>query len=1634
MCAERMKALEAREAAAAQLEAMLEQQGAQNQQVEEGMNVLAERESKVSTREAEFEQLCAERMKALEAREAQLARASLGDGLTAELAALEGREKECTEREKALEVREAATAADAKVHGCFYQELDEQKQLLAEREQAALEQEALLEKREQAIEESESKLELQKKELQRLEDGLRKRETLCAEQEKEGRRASAAAAATAKEARLGAQASRQVEQVQQNLATASTKMAARSISNLEAGVTGGGVAGAIAALLQDVELGERSGVSLVDLGLSDIAGLPEADKFMQLLSALMAVRADARLIVFGLWLLCHLIYVLYLIYAHVKKLPPLASSRTPGFPSNNDQENAYDDSPRHATTSNGNLWWVPQDGTLRPHADPALPLGLGKRRLGGRHGTDCSEATDFEPGIVPRCLKLLEQRRATVEASNNNVWPFTYSQCPSENLEKANQDPPKQQRINECLGDNWTQRFGLHPHQGRGALEIDILEVLPGNHAPNYKKEKVDTGICKPQTEILYSKLDIPRPHLLNTLQAAPGIPFLADQRPPSPPRLNTTCVPEWGTQWYDGLRPEVPGVYGSSSTINYHNYGKYIVNINPWTDVEIQVDSIGALTGLDEDAFSQHHALRQKRFETLMSDPSEIKLSRQDKPERKFFENPLTWWKGTSLRWNTDVTIWNGTGEAEALCELFVDNLGSLLGTTGACVGTIGYGIVGNLPPFAGGYGTAIAKEWEKVYFSRNIPGCAFAMLLGNLFYAWQCGRLGSKEGRNDVTAQPYGINTTGVYITLFAIQLEALISAGFMFQPAAEADSDAIRAAAVSAADHAWKISVACNFVLGLFEMLGAFIGESIRKVAPMAAFYAPMMGVGFVYLAFVPMLAISQEPMMCLIPLLIVFNGFFGGVRYHIYKKLTIPIGLMAILAAVIAGWSGACARESGTIGAMKYGYTLPYFDSTKVTCTGTSQSEAQLAWDTYAFQPNVLANSVFVGLGGFADIGSFMTTLFLVGVVGFVGTMSCVESASAAGDDYPMAETMLVDGAGTCIGALFGSFYSTTVYIGHPIHKALGAKRGFSLINGIIYFFLLLSGLFAALYQSIPECAGGSILVFVGLLLGRQAFEETPPRHYPALLLSLFPYICNWAKLSMSNEGVLMMGQAGGLMFSVVLTWLFCLCIDRDFWKATLLSFVAIFLSLFGFFASHNAANDEVPPTEGDEKIGFYGMEERNINAITKDGEPMGTLLARQLLLEPVSMILNIDVSKQWGWDIIEQNCGGDCGCCLDCGEPECVSCMLEKGGGNEYLHKLCRTLPATYEVDYIRVFQTKDQQAEDRQGCSPKVAPTQGWIDTQRSRYVLPNFDAPLQPVYAGGGRCQTDANCGSNSGSGACSDGVCKCTNGWTGPSCLARMAGAALRCRPLELTLVGGGPCFVNSTHDNCGRGTCIEINRPWDAPWQTVEGLHRFSPVGTGDGRCQCHDGWKGPFCSVESGGQSKTEAKKTDQWDEKTCVPDSSLSSPKLEALITKLCRNWLMGKETIERVSQACSDIDWSSDGKYSQCGSWPRASLVVQAAKEEKGICCTRLDEQGREICFEDEAQFDILLGVATASLALMAVLGCLRQAHLRGGLLSRRSERAAANGFDFKRDDSTDDTDTDDEVNGFSGSDSEESK
>src|SRR5438094_8964692 len=51
----------------------------------------------------------------------------------------------------------------------------------------------------------------------------------------------------------------------------------------------------------------------------------------------------------------------------------------------------------------------------------------------------------------------------------------------------------------------------------------------------------------------------------------------------------------------------------------------------------------------------------------------------------------------------------------------------------------------------------------------SRILPGAAVSLVVGNLYYARQARALARREGRSDVTALPFGINT----VSLFAFVL---------------------------------------------------------------------------------------------------------------------------------------------------------------------------------------------------------------------------------------------------------------------------------------------------------------------------------------------------------------------------------------------------------------------------------------------------------------------------------------------------------------------------------------------------------------------------------------------------------------------------------------------------------------------------------------------------------------------------------------------------------------------------------------------------------------------------------------------------------------------------------------------
>jgi len=70
------------------------------------------------------------------------------------------------------------------------------------------------------------------------------------------------------------------------------------------------------AIFGDLELG-RSGTTLAELGLGDLPALHRVDSALQGLAVLMAWRSDLRMAVFGVWILCHAIYMANIFYARM---------------------------------------------------------------------------------------------------------------------------------------------------------------------------------------------------------------------------------------------------------------------------------------------------------------------------------------------------------------------------------------------------------------------------------------------------------------------------------------------------------------------------------------------------------------------------------------------------------------------------------------------------------------------------------------------------------------------------------------------------------------------------------------------------------------------------------------------------------------------------------------------------------------------------------------------------------------------------------------------------------------------------------------------------------------------------------------------------------------------------------------------------------------------------------------------------------------------------------------------------------------------------------------------------------------------------------------------------------------------
>ena len=112
-------------------------------------------------------------------------------------------------------------------------------------------------------------------------------------------------------------------------------------------------------------------------------------------------------------------------------------------------------------------------------------------------------------------------------------------------------------------------------------------------------------------------------------------------------------------------------------------------------------------------------------------------------------------------------------------------------------------------------------------------------------------------------------------------------------------------------------------------------------------------------------------------------------------------------------------------------------------------------------------------------------------------------------------------LTADGVVSLIGCLMGNPFINAVYIGHPGWKAMGGRIGYSAATGVMVILLSWFGIISVMVSLIPVVAISPILLYIGMLIGAQAFQETPKSHAPAIILALTPHLAAWGKLQIDN---------------------------------------------------------------------------------------------------------------------------------------------------------------------------------------------------------------------------------------------------------------------------------------------------------------------------------------------------------------------------------------------------------------------------------------------------------------------------------------------------------------------------------
>ena len=152
--------------------------------------------------------------------------------------------------------------------------------------------------------------------------------------------------------------------------------------------------------------------------------------------------------------------------------------------------------------------------------------------------------------------------------------------------------------------------------------------------------------------------------------------------------------------------------------------------------------------------------------------------------------------------------------------------------------------------------------------------------------------------------------------------------------------------------------------------------------------------------------------------------------------------------------------------------------------------------------------------------------------------------------------------------------------------------MGGRIGYSAATGLMVIVLSWFGIVSVLLALVPVVAISPILLYIGMLIGAQAFQTTPATHAPAVVLALTPHLAAWCKTLMDGAlgaagtsaaavGLDKLGQVGvlyhglevlgggSILTGLVLGAIGVFVIEKKFEEASAFALSGAVLTFFGF---------------------------------------------------------------------------------------------------------------------------------------------------------------------------------------------------------------------------------------------------------------------------------------------------------------------------------------------------------------------------------------------------------------------------------------------------------------------------------